>query len=73
MVKMQSCAAGLTLEPLNTGPAIIYKHINRYYSCTVSIIQDWHIKNYSGLFIILNTDEHFWKQMSGNFFRYFMT
>jgi hypothetical protein len=58
MVKMQSCAAGLTVEPFTTGPAIIYKH-NKYYSCTVSIIQDWHIKNYNGLFIIANTDEHF--------------
>jgi len=40
MVKMQSFGTGLTLEPLKTDPAIIYKHINRYYSCTVSIIQD---------------------------------
>jgi hypothetical protein len=39
MVKMQSCEAGLTVEPLTTGPEIIYKHINRYYSCTGSIIQ----------------------------------
>jgi len=48
MGKMQPCATGLAVQPLTTGPAIIYKHINRYYSCTVSIIQDWHIKNYSG-------------------------
>jgi len=40
MVKMQSCVTGLAIEPLTTGPVIIYKHINRYYSCTVSIIQD---------------------------------
>jgi hypothetical protein len=68
MVKMQTCAAGLTLEPLTTGPAIVYKHINRYYSCTVSIIQDWHSKNYNVLFIILNTDEYFWKQKVRKFF-----
>ena len=66
MVKMQSCAVGFKLEPLTTGPPIIHKHNNRYYSCAVSIIQDLHISNYNGLFIILNTVEQFWKQ---TFFR----
>jgi len=40
MVKMQSYAAGLRVGPLTTSPAIIYKHINKYYSCTVSIVQE---------------------------------
>jgi hypothetical protein len=59
MVKIQSCAAGLTVEPLTTGPEIIYKHNNMYYFCTVSIIKDWHISNSNGPFIILTADKHF--------------
>jgi hypothetical protein len=72
MVKMQSCAAGLTVQPFTSVPEIIYKHNNMYYSCTVSIIKEWHISNFNGPFIILTTDEHFWKQKFQKFF-YVMT
>ena len=31
MVNVQRCAAGLTVEPLTTGPAIIYKLTDEHF------------------------------------------